>query len=221
MFLDLFFSSSLENEPRMTSSFSWCHSNSLTETKLFHCFLPCCFLHCAVSLSGGNVCTPIFEGKKRLTFTIPLNADPSNDILLRAVGGKTWLEDYFVYFFFFFFWLFVFLLFSLLPLYCLALPFSSYSSAKACRQKNCLTQRCQVNYSLFFVNSFPNQMLVHHILVIKQITSGAAEHRHKLCLVLPPNMRQTEMALVLLETVSAKPKPTNCVSLSLTFQALK
>lgn len=123
--------------------------------------------------------------------------------------------------FFFFFWLFVFLLFSLLPLYCLALPFSSYSSAKACRQKNCLTQRCQVNYSLFFVNSFPNQMLVHHILVIKQITSGAAEHRHKLCLVLPPNMRQTEMALVLLETVSAKPKPTNCVSLSLTFQALK
>lgn len=103
----------------------------------------------------------------------------------------------------------------------LAFPFSSGSSAKACRQKNCLTQRYQLNYSLFFVNSFPNQMLVHHILVIKQITSGAAEHRHKLCLVLPPNMWQTEMTLVLLETVPAKPQPTNCVSLSLTFQALK
>lgn len=47
----------------------------------------------------------------------------------------------------------------------------------------------EINYSLFFVNSFQNQMLVHHILVIKQITSGAAEHRHKLCLVLPPNLR--------------------------------
>lgn len=119
---------------------------------------------------------------------------------------------------FFFFSLFVFLLFSLLPLILLS-HFPQILVLRLADRRIVLPRDVKSTTHSFFVNSFPNQMLVHHILVIKQITSGAAEHRHKLCLV--PNMRQTEMTLVLLETVSAKPKPTNCVALSLTFQALK
>lgn len=99
-----------------------------------------------------------------------LHADPGNDILLKAVGGK---RDWKIILSLLFFCSFV--CFSLLPLF-LQSPFPQVLVLRLADGRIVLPR--EINYSLFFVNSFPNQMLVHHILVIKQITSGAAEHRN-------------------------------------------
>ncbi len=158
------------------------------ETKLFPFLshLPCCFLHCAVSPSGGNACTLRcwFVRGKRSNSTIPQHAvcmqPSSNDIL----GRKTcdWKITVIL--------LFCFVHFLAFFPSCISSR-SAFPQVPVLRLADrrivCLPR--EINYSLFFVNSFQNQMLVHHILVIKQITSGAAEHRHKLCLVLPPNLR--------------------------------
>lgn len=190
----------------MTSSFSyWYHSNSWIETKLFlFFFLPfpavsfIVLYHCPV----GMLAHWLWEGKKRLTSTIPQHAACMQTTVMifywRLLGGNVTGRLFWAYFFLF--CLFVCLL-VFPPASPLAVPFPQVLVLRLADRRIVLPR--DINYSLFFVNSFPKQMLVHHILVIKQITSGAAEH--KLCLVLPPNIRQTEMTLVLLEPVAASP----------------
>lgn len=184
---------------------------------LFLSTLPCCFLHCAVSLSGGNACTLIVRGKKRLTSTIPQHAacmqTPVMIFYWRLLGGNVTGRLFWVYFFFF-----SFVCFSLLPLLSQS-PFPQVLVPRLADRRIVLPR--DINYSLFFVNSFPNQMLVHHILVIKQITSGAAEHRNTNFVWFFLLIYGRQKWHWCYWNQSQQAQTYNCVSLSRTFQTLK
>lgn len=174
----------------MTSSFlNWCLSNNSNWNKalpLFLSHLPCCFLHCAESPSDGNsgiLRCWFVRGKGRTPPFLSMQSACSPPVMIFCgglLGRKTcdWKITVILLFCVCFF-----LLLHLLS----QCPFPQVPVLRlADRRIVCLPR--EIN-SLFFVNSFQNQMLIHHILVIKQITSGAAEHSHKLCLVLPSNIR--------------------------------
>jgi len=156
---------------------------------------------CCITVRWECLHTDCERGKKKVDFhrssACRLHAGPGNDILLKAVGGK---RDWKIILSLLFFCLFVFP-----PASPLAVPFSLGSNAKACRQKNCLAQRYQLLIIFCKLISKPDARTSYSGDKADYLRSSWTP-QDKLCLVLPPNIRQTEMTLVLLEPVAASPK---------------